>query len=60
MQDVREYRLVWFQHLHKAAGTVIINMAKANQEILYNPNNNANPATNIPVTAPDLNATDKP
>ena len=46
MQDVREYRLVWFQHLHKAAGIVIINMAKVNQEILYNPNNNGNPANN--------------
>ena len=52
MQDVGGYRLVWFQHLHKAAGTVIINMAKANQEILYNPNNNANPVNNSGNTLP--------
>ena len=26
------YRLVWFQHLHKAAGTYIIRRAMANGE----------------------------
>mgnify|MGYP000735256715 CR=1 FL=1 len=44
MEDVGGYRLIWFQHLHKAAGTLIVNMAKANNEVLHNPHNNGNPS----------------
>ena len=44
MEDVSGYRLIWFQHLHKAAGTLIVNMAKANNEVLHNPHNNGNPS----------------
>tara|TARA_B110000495_G_C23007133_1_gene595143 strand:+ start:1260 stop:2024 length:765 start_codon:yes stop_codon:yes gene_type:complete len=43
MEDGEEYRLIWFQHLHKSAGTVIINMAIANKEILFPHHNNGNP-----------------
>ncbi len=41
MQD--SYRLIWFQHLHKSAGTLIVNMAIENGEVLYSPNGNGNP-----------------
>ena len=37
------YRLIWFQHIHKAAGTLIVNLAKANDEILFGNNANGNP-----------------
>ena len=33
MQDVWEYRLGWFLHLHKAAGTVIINTTRTDTDI---------------------------
>jgi len=37
------YRLIWFQHFHKAGGTSIVEMAKANRETLYPKNSNGNP-----------------
>lgn len=37
------YRLIWFQHLHKAAGTLVVNLARANGEVLYPNNANGNP-----------------
>jgi len=37
------YRLIWFQHFHKAAGTSIINLAKVNQENFWPHHNNGNP-----------------
>jgi len=37
------YRLVWFQHLHKAAGTYIIRRAMANGEKFYDNHENGNP-----------------
>ena len=37
------YRLIWFQHIHKAAGTLVVNLAKANGEVLYPNNANGNP-----------------
>ena len=37
------YRLIWFQHIHKAAGTLVVNLARANGEILYKNNANGNP-----------------
>ncbi|MAH98640.1 MAG: hypothetical protein CMA12_04755 [Euryarchaeota archaeon] len=37
------YRLIWFQHIHKAAGTLVVNLAKSNGEILYKNNANGNP-----------------
>lgn len=46
------YRLVWFQHIHKAAGTLIVNMAKANNEKMYIPNNNGNPTDDNGVVLP--------
>ena len=52
MEKVGEYRLIWFQHLHKAAGTLIVNMAKANNEVLHNPNNNGNPSDEKGSTMP--------
>ena len=41
--DDSQYRLIWFQHFHKAAGTSIVNLAKANQEVLYPRHHNGNP-----------------
>jgi hypothetical protein len=38
-----EYRLVWFQHLHKVAGTTIVELASVNGEKLYPDHNNGNP-----------------
>ncbi|MEM9805444.1 MAG: hypothetical protein AAF959_09190 [Cyanobacteria bacterium P01_D01_bin.56] len=38
-----QYRLIWFQHFHKAAGTSIVNLAKLNQEVLYPNHDNGNP-----------------
>lgn len=46
------YRLIWFQHIHKAAGTLIVNMAKANNEKMYIPNNNGNPTDDNGVVLP--------
>jgi len=39
------YRLIWFQHVHKAAGSSIVNQAIANDEILYPNHDNGNPLT---------------
>lgn len=39
------YRLVWFQHLHKAAGSSIVNQALANGEIPYPNHKNGNPCS---------------
>lgn len=39
----RPYRLIWFQHFHKAAGTSIVKLAQANEEVLYPQHNNGNP-----------------
>jgi hypothetical protein len=39
------YRLIWFQHVHKAAGSAIINQAIANGEILYPVHENGNPCS---------------
>ena len=38
-----DYRLIWFQHLHKSAGTLIVNMAIENNEVLYQSHGNGNP-----------------
>ena len=37
------YRLIWFQHVHKSAGTLIVNLAKENGEVLFKNNTNGNP-----------------
>jgi len=37
------YRLIWFQHFHKSAGTLIVNLAKENDEVLFKNNANGNP-----------------
>jgi len=39
----RPYRLVWFQHFHKAAGTSIIELARRNGERFYPRHENGNP-----------------
>jgi len=39
----QEYRLVWFQHLQKAAGSTIIQMAIQNDETLFSVHENGNP-----------------
>ncbi len=39
----KEYRLIWFQHFHKAAGTSIINLAELNNERFWPYHKNANP-----------------
>ncbi|MGF1454809.1 MAG: hypothetical protein ACFB6R_05450 [Alphaproteobacteria bacterium] len=39
----RPYRLVWFQHFHKAGGSSLIELAKASGETFYPQNANANP-----------------
>lgn len=36
-------KLIWFQHLHKAAGTTIVNVAAHQHIRFYKPNLNANP-----------------
>ncbi|RJV01261.1 MAG: hypothetical protein DWC06_02820 [Candidatus Poseidoniales archaeon] len=41
-----EYRLVWFQHLHKAAGTYVIRRAMANGETFWPNHENGNPVEN--------------
>lgn len=40
-----QYRLIWFQHLHKAAGSSIVNQAIANGEILYPNHEKGNPCS---------------
>ena len=40
------YRLVWFQHLHKAAGTYVIRRALASGEKFWNSHENGNPVEN--------------
>lgn len=37
------YRLVWFQHFHKAAGSSIIDLAELNKEQFWPYHNNGNP-----------------
>ncbi|HJL64526.1 MAG TPA: hypothetical protein QGF70_02960 [Candidatus Thalassarchaeaceae archaeon] len=37
------YRLIWFQHIHKSAGTLVVNLAKENGEVLFKNNANGNP-----------------
>lgn len=37
------YRLIWLQHLHKAAGTSIVELAKKNNEIFFPQHVNGNP-----------------
>lgn len=39
----KHYRLIWFQHFHKAAGTTIVNLARKNGERLYSGNINGSP-----------------
>ncbi len=41
------YRLVWFHHLHKSAGTLIVNMAIGNGEVPYPSHGNGNPKSEI-------------
>ncbi len=43
MDIKKRYQLIWFQHLHKSAGTLIVNMAIENKEILFDNHNNGNP-----------------
>ncbi len=40
---MKEYRLIWFQHLHKVAGTTIVELADVNGEKLYPGHKNGNP-----------------
>ena len=40
-----EYRLIWFQHLQRTAGTSIVRMAIQNGETLYPVHRNGNPHT---------------
>ncbi|MBT6684286.1 MAG: hypothetical protein HOB55_05440 [Euryarchaeota archaeon] len=47
MASEEEYRLIWFQHLHKSAGTLIVNMAINNNEVLFDNHNNGNPTNSI-------------
>ena len=37
------YRLIWFQHFHKAAGTSVTNLAVANNEVFYPKHKNGIP-----------------
>ena len=37
------YRLIWFQHVHKAAGSYIVNQAVANGEVPFPSHQNGNP-----------------
>lgn len=52
------YRLIWFQHFHKAAGTSIVNLAKLNQEVLYPNHDNGNPLDENGQTIPLWNYSD--
>ena len=40
---MKKYRLVWFQHLHKAAGTYVVRRALTNGEKPYPLNKNGHP-----------------
>lgn len=42
-EPATNYRLVWFQHFHKSAGTTIVSLAKKNGESLYPNHRNGNP-----------------
>jgi hypothetical protein len=46
------YRLIWFQHVHKAAGSAVINQAIANGETLYPVHENGNPCSSTRVLLP--------
>jgi hypothetical protein len=39
----KKYRLIWFQHLHKAAGSSIVQLAQDNNETLFPKHRNGNP-----------------
>ncbi len=39
------YRLIWLQHVHKSAGSTIVNQAIANGEVPYGNHKNGNPYT---------------
>lgn len=39
------FRLIWFQHVHKAAGSTVVNQAIANGETLYPNHENGNPCS---------------
>jgi len=39
----KNYRLIWFQHLHRVAGASISRLAIANRELLYPKHSNGNP-----------------
>lgn len=39
----KTYRLIWFQHFHKAAGTSIVRAAQKNNEVFWHKHLNANP-----------------
>ncbi|MFC1542420.1 sulfotransferase family 2 domain-containing protein [Pseudomonadota bacterium] len=41
-----DYRLIWFQHLSKSAGTSIVELAMANDEKFYPQHSNGNPRNN--------------
>ena len=41
-----KFRLVWFQHFHKAAGSSIVSIAAKNGEVLYPNHLNGNPIDN--------------
>ncbi|MEB3212914.1 MAG: hypothetical protein VKL39_16290 [Leptolyngbyaceae bacterium] len=41
--DPHHYRLIWFQHFHKAAGTSIVKLADINHEVFYSNHDNGNP-----------------
>lgn len=38
-----QYKLIWFQHFHKAGGSSVINLAKQNGEIFFPYHQNGNP-----------------
>ena len=50
------YRLVWFQHLHKAAGTYVIRRAMANGETFWPEHENGNPVDQGAVSYTHLRA----
>ncbi|MBF0452929.1 MAG: hypothetical protein HQK75_19670 [Candidatus Magnetomorum sp.] len=39
----KKYRLIWFQHFHKAAGTSIVDLARTNNEVFWSNHENGNP-----------------
>ena len=42
----KKYQLIWFQHFHKAAGTSIVDLARANNETFWPNHENGNPKDN--------------